>query len=575
MRHHKFLHRYSVSDPVLMLDNIRTRAYLLGRLNRHTEAAESLLWSFELLNDYERATLTAFSGEQQRHLLHKFRNRGDLLLTEVVAHPHPAPQLYRAAYTYAMTTKGAMLENDRAIRAQLDWAPPEADDLFQRWATTGGQLAGAYLRKDPSLRKTTRLSRQRDSLGRKLATLLGPQAIRRTLDWRDVRNHLRPGEAAIEFTAVPVAEHSAEEQYIAWVLTDSSTVPLMVPLFRSDEMPPLKRTRSLYAGEGTGSLRHLLYDPIKQALPDSIQTIYYAPDGLLHRINFGAVATDEGRTVGERYRLHRLISTAAILEHRQPISLDGEAVVFGGLNYGEGAVGEEEELVSREGEAADRSRSAADSKPWPYLKYSKEEGKTVHRLLNEHSLSSTLLTEEAGTESYLKELTTAPQIIHIASHGFFYPRSVSGNARGLARAENPLLRSGLVLSGANRIQRMGEGAINGNDGILTALEVSALNLKGTELVVLSACETGLGDIEGSEGVYGLQRAFKTAGVKYVLMSLWRVDDERTYQFMQRFYTHLLKGFDVPEAYRRTQIDLQRKHSAPFDPRAWAGFVLLE
>ncbi len=137
-----------------------------------------------------------------------------------------------------------------------------------------------------------------------------------------------------------------------------------------------------------------------------------------------------------------------------------------------------------------------------------------------------------------------------------------------------MIRSGLILAGGNHVWQ-GKPAISGmEDGILTAYEISQMNLSNTELVVLSACETGLGDIKGNEGVYGLQRAFKIAGVKYLIMSLWKVDDRATKDFMITFYQHWLEDkMTIPDAFRQTQKEMKAKVYG--DPHKWAGFVLLE
>ena len=138
-------------------------------------------------------------------------------------------------------------------------------------------------------------------------------------------------------------------------------------------------------------------------------------------------------------------------------------------------------------------------------------------------------------------------------------------------AENPLIRSGLIMSGANNAwlnNKVPEGV---DDGILTAYEVSGLNLFNTKLVVLSACETGLGDIQGSEGVYGLQRSFKMAGVDNLIMSLWQVPDKETSEFMQMFYQKILNGEQIGKAFRTTQKYMKAK----YDPFYWAAFVLIE
>ena len=138
--------------------------------------------------------------------------------------------------------------------------------------------------------------------------------------------------------------------------------------------------------------------------------------------------------------------------------------------------------------------------------------------------------------------------------------------------EDPLIRSGLILSGANKAW-LGESPPKGQeDGILTAYEISHLDLTDTELVVLSACETGLGDIDGTEGVYGLQRGFKLAGVKYIIMSLWKVPDHETQELMVLFYKKWLEGgLEIPEAFRAAQQEMRKKYE--HEPEKWAGFVL--
>jgi CHAT domain-containing protein len=136
--------------------------------------------------------------------------------------------------------------------------------------------------------------------------------------------------------------------------------------------------------------------------------------------------------------------------------------------------------------------------------------------------------------------------------------------------KNPLMRSGIAMAGSNDM--WGRDAFEeGEDGVLTAQEVTTLNMRNTDLVVLSACETGLGDIKGNEGVYGLQRAFKIAGVKHLIMSLWQVPDKETAEFMSLFYDQLLTHKDIRQAFSETQIEMRTK----YDPYFWAAFVLIE
>ena len=203
----------------------------------------------------------------------------------------------------------------------------------------------------------------------------------------------------------------------------------------------------------------------------------------------------------------------------------------------------------------------------------------------------------AAIERVLKA-ARSPRILHIATHGFFLSdeerkpdEGLTRLSRGLAgmagpppvpmrpggqKIENPLLRSGLALAGANR---WAEAAKAGDvdDGLLTALEVSGLRLRGTELVVLSACDTGVGELKRGEGVFGLRRAFIAAGARTLVMSLWKVPDEETAELMEGFYRRWLSGQEKHAALRDTQLamiaKLRERHGAAH-PLFWAGFVLV-
>ncbi|MDZ4808081.1 MAG: CHAT domain-containing protein, partial [Bacteroidota bacterium] len=145
------------------------------------------------------------------------------------------------------------------------------------------------------------------------------------------------------------------------------------------------------------------------------------------------------------------------------------------------------------------------------------------------------------------------------------------NENSYTLADDPLLRSGLIFAGGNYAWS-GKTPIEGiEDGIATAYEISQLNLSNTELVVLSACETALGDVKGSEGVFGLQRAFKMAGVKKMIVSLWQVPDKETAELMISFYTYWMNGKSINEAFTQAQADMRKKYS----PFYWAAFVLVE
>ena len=219
---------------------------------------------------------------------------------------------------------------------------------------------------------------------------------------------------------------------------------------------------------------------------------------------------------------------------------------------------------------------------WGYLPWTEKEVLSLQPLLQQAGLQPILSKGAEASEEAFKSLGTtgpSPRVLHVATHGFSFPDPKNGPQQAGAaesafkRAEHPMIRSGLILAGGNYAWKTGQPfRPDREDGILTAYEISQMNLSNTELVVLSACETGLGDIEGQEGVYGLQRAFKIAGAKYLIMSLWQVPDAPTQELMTAFYRYwLTEKRTIPEAFRAAQKEMQEKYEHPF---FWAGFILL-
>jgi CHAT domain-containing protein len=200
----------------------------------------------------------------------------------------------------------------------------------------------------------------------------------------------------------------------------------------------------------------------------------------------------------------------------------------------------------------------------------------VSKVLKSSGYQVKQFTQKLATEANLKSIK-GPTLMHIATHGYFLKDVENmGSAFGVSLEnanDNPLLRSGLMLAGAGTTisgNRMPNLESNDN-GVLTAYEAMNLNLEGTDLIVLSACETGLGDIKAGEGVYGLQRAFLVAGADALIMSLWKVDDAATQQLMSNFYSNWIKLGNKQKAFKQAQMQLMSKYK---DPYYWGAFVMM-
>lgn len=223
---------------------------------------------------------------------------------------------------------------------------------------------------------------------------------------------------------------------------------------------------------------------------------------------------------------------------------------------------------------------------WNYLHGTLEEVNNIQKIAKDKNISTLYFTGNDALEENFKLLNgnASPSILHISTHGFFFPdpeqkkedlerMRITGEDKNVFKlSDNPLNRAELLFAGANHTWKGENASENLEDGILTVYEASQIYLPNTKLVVLSACETGLGDIKGSEGVFGLQRAFKAAGAEYLMMSLWKVPDKETAEFMEEFYKELFKTNAIENSYKTAQDFMKEKY--PDEPYKWAAFVLV-
>ncbi len=326
-----------------------------------------------------------------------------------------------------------------------------------------------------------------------------------------------------------------------------------------------------------------IMQPIRPLLGDATQLLI-SPDGPLNLIPFEALVDEQNRYLVERFSCTYLTSGRDLLRLQVARASKSDPVVLANPMFGE------PELIAMAKTNGPRSQRAAFGKKrqggskrqsvttgsdlsnvyFAPLDGTAEEAKSIKSLFPEASV----LTGAQATESSLKQVS-APSIIHIATHGFFLtdtptpPSTASGEiTRAIsasAKIENPLLRSGLALAGAN----LHKGSAD--DGILTALEASGLNLWGTKLVTLSACDTGLGEVKNGEGVYGLRRAFVLAGTETLVMSLWPVSDYVTRELMTNYYKGLKQGLGRGEALRQVQLSMLKRKEREH-PFYWASFI---
>ena len=276
----------------------------------------------------------------------------------------------------------------------------------------------------------------------------------------------------------------------------------------------------------------------------------------------------------------QLNSTRDLIEETHSVHLES-IVLFGGIQYAYNYAADSptqhqtETLAQQDTRGIDTTFNTYRS-GFDYLPATMQEVSSIYDQLPKN-INRKILSGGDATEASFKALSgKSPKVIHIATHGFFFPdvdqEEIDWTSVGstFKYDDNPLFRSGLTFAGSNYAWKNGFNPHEEEDGILTAYEISQLDLSNTDLVVLSACETGLGDIQGSEGVFGLQRAFKMAGVEYLIMSLWQVPDKQTMMLMDRFYDKWIDGLPIRTAFREAQQELAQAYPAFY----WAAFVMV-
>lgn len=382
--------------------------------------------------------------------------------------------------------------------------------------------------------------------------------------WEDVQATLKKDEVAIEFTYFTDIE--GRGQYGAVILRSSEN-PVFVSLFDSLTLNKLM-SEDRYLNE---KLYDVLWKPILNCL-DDFRTIYVAPDGTLHNIPFEYALYNGDISEGD-IRVMRLSTTRELVDRLKRADTTVEnMVMFGGINY--------DLLPKGKKESGSYVLGRGVVNTVDYLPGTLQEVKQIKKYCQQRKVNATLYAGKKAGESKFKELSNKPiDVLHIATHGYYVPEGVdltfnlSSKLDSLSNSDEELalLRVGLLMAGANYYNYVEPSTIE--DGVLTAHEIAQLDLHKVDFAVLSACETGLGDISG-EGVYGLPRAFKKAGVNCILMSLWSVDDAATEAFMNKFYECFLSGMSKYQSLMQAQ-QYVRSHEQWKAPKYWAGFILLD
>ena len=488
------------------------------------------------------------------------------------------PQLNAEIQNVILATKNRALDfSIRTHSSTKDTDSQEVFNLHQRWKNQKKKLTEVYLmsaedRKDSNL-SIDSLQIEVNQIEKKLIRRINNDIkTNQQVRTSNLKANLQPNEAAIDFFNYHVTDDYGQFPdsifYFALITRPQWEHPKLVQLLEDDELKEILELTTHYTlnVEVNQYLYQKIWAPLESYLED-VDIIHLSPDGLLHQVSIASLLTDldTKALLSDKYQLYYYSNLRDFVLGNSPkIISAATALLIGNVDYGALPINEKQETAHKIAYFTNLPETVTE------LNGIRE------KLLGKKHQVVNIGAEKATETTFLKEITSLkPKIIHLASHGFFFKKDTSIKVvhtlhEKLKSSKNPMLRSGIVFAGVNQYWSQKPNENVTSDGVLTAMEVASLNLSETQLVVLSACDTGRGFRTDGEGVFGLQRAFKAAGVPYLLMSLWKVPDKPTAELMDYFYTYLLDNHSPQSALTKAQQQVRKKYPNPYD---WAGFVI--
>ncbi len=473
-------------------------------------------------------------------------------------------ELIKQFYNTLINTKGFLLNNSSKIRNIISSSTDESlKTSYTQWLETKENLNLAYqLSKEELTQEKINmdsLQKREDELERELSqksALFKESMNEKPIDFNTIQKLLKSNEAIVEIVQLNEYDNgfTGNESYLAIVSSPSDVKVIELGAGKVIQKAIGDFREKTINIKSENEAYNLTWKILDEQLK-GVSKIYLSLDGAYHQLSINALKDASGKYLIDKYSIQFIGNSKDLINVKQNEAESlkpSTAFLIGNPFYG--------------------SNGYLDQLPG-----TEKEVKNVSKLLGSLKVSTTTLIGEQATEAKVKEINS-PSILHIATHGYFLAdlskmetTKVLGVDIGAAK-ENPLLRSGVLLANCENVFNEDfHPSPNSENGVLTAYEAMSLRLDKTDLVVLSACETGLGSVKQGEGVYGLQRAFLIAGAKSIIMSLWSVSDAATTELMTQFYTNYAKTGNKQLAFTDAIKQLKTKYKEPF---YWSAFVML-
>lgn len=472
------------------------------------------------------------------------------------------PKIVEDVFNYQTATKALLLNatskvktailrsgNADLIRDYMTWLD-QKESLARYFALSKEEIRDQKINLDSMVQSANRMEKSLSERSTDFSNGYTTQPV----SYETIRNALGDQEAVVEIIRVRgyKQDFTEESRYAVLAMTKTSTTPTLAILDNGNQLETryAKFYKNAIQQKAPDEYAYAQFWARIEPIVGGKKTVYLSPDGVYNQINLNTLKNSSGAYLLNQYDLITIGNSKDLLalKSRKPV-VKKDALLVGFPDYGGSNV--------------------------PPLPGTKVELDGVNKVLKTAGYQVKQFMQKEATESALKSVK-APALLHVATHGYFKQDAdvASDDGTSMENAQaNPLLRSGLLLAGASgTLAGTNSVDLTSNDnGVLTAYEAMNMNLDGTDLVILSACETGLGEVKAGEGVYGLQRAFLVAGANALIMSLWKVDDAATQQLMTSFVTNWIKTGNKQKAFKQAQIQLMTKFK---DPYYWGAFVMM-
>lgn len=525
----------------------------------------------ESLNNYENFIKSYFPALSEREKA-KYWNtiKGDFEFYNTLAFSQldDFKDLSGKVYNYQLLTKALLLSSSIKIRERiLNSTDENLKDQYNLWLQKKELLTLALSMSPAQLTENeidpVALNQEVERLEKDLSQKsedFGQNFENKRITYEDVKKTLKPTEVAIEMVRFRYFNHSFTDSvvYAALYLKNDFNRPKAITLNDGHKMETryFKFFRNAITGKVPDNISYnIFWGPIQKEI-GTVSTVYLSADGVYNLINLESIPTPDGKYILDNSNIVLVSNTKDIYlrKAKSRNTSTNTASMFGNPEF--------------------YLTASANAEITP-LPGTEKEITQLQFLLKQKGWDTKEYMEKTATEERIKELNS-PKIFHVATHGFYKPTEqitvdseLEANEAQLTA--NPLMRTGILLKGAGDLLEKTDYNYNMESGILTAYEAMNLNLDKTDLVVLSACETGLGQLEAGEGVYGLQRAFLVAGAKILIMSMFRVDDDATQKLMLKFYQKWLNTGNLRQSFIDAKKELRVEYPEPI---YWGAFMMI-